>query len=620
MTRRLLAPLLTFLLAAVLIGCEERSSSFIGPTVDPGTASAWTRLYPEQPRLHPTALWALDADDLWVGSEGGWIAHHDGERFTYHRLPVAQRVEAIHGRAWNDVWLVTSGGGLYRWDGRNWTEGPAIDDQIAMDIVCLWVEPGGELVVGGRVGGTGVGAVAHWNGRDWKVRLIEGSTSPVFRLHRPHPESPLVAVASNPARGYWFDGARWRSLDWPDNLRGLAGTLLMTRTDGWPAIETLHRIGPDLTYEPMCEDVDLNGALVDSRWPLVLSDGRALAVIDCTRWPVGDIYEQTSHIEAIVPARPGASSSVIFASTSSGQLARFVWTDDAYLERQLLIGGEAIVVDGPLSGYGDRLHAVRRSDGRLLIGDGRTWQVDGGSPGGIREIVPCSDGSLLCRHGSRLYAVRSADGTWHEFPEMPDYPRNVWLDPTTGTLHAMTEDGALHATCTRGGEWQPTDNLGSFCWTYGAGDAGRHYAIVERPDNQRRIAMREDGVWRDITPDEDAYFNSGYVAPSSNRFVLTFLHGELGQVTAIHDGTSWEFRQEDLPGSRFFETPDQTLYLYDHDDAFLRLDGDQWQTICDLDTDPFDGHAIDSYWIAAGGDIYVLDGFHQIHRLPGAPD
>ncbi|MBD3222026.1 hypothetical protein GF314_12375 [bacterium] len=603
-------------------GCEEPRTTLTGPS-GPDATDPWITLYPEELRLPATELWALDADDLWIGSHGGWLAHHDGERFTHHRLATDHSVVAIHGRAWNDVWAVTDDARLWRWDGRTWREAAPLPPDHHHSLDCLLVEPGGDVLVGGVVSGASTGMVARWNGRLWKRLLLGDGTGRVEALLRPHAEGPLLVLARTADRGtvpYALRDGRFEPLDWPGSVRRCVGTLAITTTGGWPPRESLLRIQPDGSCAVMCDDVDLNGPLIDSRWPLVLSDGRALAVIDCVRQPIGDIYELTSHVRAVMPERPGRTGSVIYATTWAGDLARFRWTQGSYLQREVLNPADGVILDGPLVGDGERLFARDALTDRLVVGDGERWRYDETGDVPLRdELRIHPDGSLLTRRRDLgTWGHRRPDGSWQWYPEAPGYLEGIFLDTASGDLYALDQE-ALFMVC-RDGAWQPLDRLGTWSREFCAVAADQQYAIVMDRFDRTRILRYDGDRWHDITPGEiSTIVHRAFAAPRSRRFFVPYWEPERGDMLAIHDGTSWTFRERDFYVQDLVEAPDGTIHGIESDREIHRMHAEGWKTEWTLEERPFPGHGVRSIWIDPGRGLYVLDHFGQLHLLPGIP-
>jgi len=465
--------------------------------------------------------------------------------------------------------------------------------------------------------------IARWNGHVWKRTLVGDGTSRVEALLRPHAEGPLLALARTPDHRtvpYALRDGRWEPLDWPGSVHRSDGTLVIATTGGWPPRESLLRIQPDGSCVVMCDDVDLNGPLIDSRWPLVLSDGRALAVIDCVRQPIGDIYELTSHVHAVMPERPGRTGSVIYATTWAGDLARFRWTDGSYLQREVLDPTDDVILTGPLVGDSQRLFARDARTGRLVIGDGWQWRHDEGDDIPLRDVLRVyPDGSLLTRRQDLgTWGHRRPDGSWHWYPDAPGYLDGVFLDTDSGDLYALGNE-ALFLVC-RDGAWQPLDRLGTWSREFCAVAADQQYAIVMDRFDRTRILQYDGDRWHDITPGEiSTNLYRGFAAPHSRRFFVPYWEPGRGDMLAIHDGAGWTFRDLDFYLHDLVETPDGTIYAINHDREIHRLHAEGWKTEWNQEERPFPGHGVRSIWIDPERGLHVLDHFGQLHLLPGIP-
>ncbi|MFA4922585.1 MAG: hypothetical protein WC557_00135 [Ignavibacteriaceae bacterium] len=120
----------------------------------------------------PTDIWAVgsaDASDLSM-----W--HYDGVSWTRNITRLSSSLMSVHGFAKNDVWASSSPGGIYHFDGQQWSLSyannipgthPGLDN--------IWGDSQSNIYAVGSidtVGGGYSGEIVHFDGSAWDIVLI----------------------------------------------------------------------------------------------------------------------------------------------------------------------------------------------------------------------------------------------------------------------------------------------------------------------------------------------------------------------------------------------------------------------------------------------------------------
>lgn len=151
-------------------------------------------------------VWGAHADNLWVA--GVRVARFTGVNWTESVIPQPVVFLCVHGRAWNDVYMGSDQGDIYRFDGESWSPDNL---HVGGTITGIFVFADGQVMaLSPRAGGTDV--LVRTEGR-WSVDAVED-----------------VQL-----------GALWGTA--PDDVYavGFAGTkgVLYHREDNWTPVETV---------------------------------------------------------------------------------------------------------------------------------------------------------------------------------------------------------------------------------------------------------------------------------------------------------------------------------------------------------------------------------------------
>jgi hypothetical protein len=147
------------------------------------------------------ALWANNADDVWVGGTHGALMHWDGGQWIGTPSPATDVVHGLWGSSASDLWLVGNGAMLAHWDCNAWstvTGGPSSSTGNALRGV--WGTGPQDVWIVGDDG------AFHWDGGAWDTRpSLSGEA--LFSVWGDSPNNYWAAAGSGSA--YHFDGAVW---------------------------------------------------------------------------------------------------------------------------------------------------------------------------------------------------------------------------------------------------------------------------------------------------------------------------------------------------------------------------------------------------------------------------
>ncbi len=623
--RHVVASLLAVL--GLLVGCEEFGALPVGPAT-PEATTDWVTVFPEHPVIGIGDKFALDVDDVWLAGSRGIMVHFDGESVTRHRLSQGTNsADFVDGCRHDEVWALADRE-LYRWDGHDWThavdvtgEGPYWSQRF----YDLWNDEPGVVFLAGEDHGLHRGQVKRWDGHTWKRWFLGGLEAEVYKVWRPAPELPLMAMTNGPVDSlYVFDGSTWTPLDFAGNIRRSDGRLLVVTCPDNTFREEVHRIGRDGTLTPVCLDFELySDRIIDGREPIFLSEGNVVVLRTCTRVPVG-VYESQEYFwvfyDWFAPRRSGADAGSFFRC-EGGDLERFTWVSDDLIESVRFPFAPDLAVDGSLLRSGEDLVCISTQD-QLLLGSSSEWSEESFGDLRVFDLSPSPDGGVLVfLHDQAtdqwLMAHRSPAGavTWSP-PLSVNSSEDGWYDPATGEFSTMTRSGEFMVS--RHDAWQIRDTLGGRCLSYGAVAADQRYAELETEGNRRWLLEFDGEVWRDVTPAGYRYVSILMCGQASKQLVCRGSRSDESwqEDLLIHDGERWHIRPDSPVWLEYHEGSDGEIYCF-NSQVIYRLHPHGKKLVFDVEDPRYPGDRIADIMVDADHGLYIVDGLHQVHLLPG---
>ncbi len=137
-----------------------------------GTVAHWDGSKWSPPRTTDTtqilqSVWGSGREDVWAVGEGGAIVHWDGSRWLASTSNTSSRLESVWGTASNNVWAIGDNGTIVHWDGSEWS--PFRSGTTEFFIGNVWgAGPDDVWAVGGA------GVVDHWDGSEWSASKVGG--------------------------------------------------------------------------------------------------------------------------------------------------------------------------------------------------------------------------------------------------------------------------------------------------------------------------------------------------------------------------------------------------------------------------------------------------------------
>ena len=168
-----------------VVGNEGRALRYIAPTR--GGEGRWEVFEADTEQdlwgvfvVSPNEVWAVGGDPIGTGDVDPVLTRFDGEIWTRVELPVPDRsgVRALF-KIYQDpsslsLFAVGMRGVIYGDLGEGWTQMNVTSAQdgpvVTEDFVSLWGSGEGVVAVGGRSNG----ALARWNGREWRSAVLSG--------------------------------------------------------------------------------------------------------------------------------------------------------------------------------------------------------------------------------------------------------------------------------------------------------------------------------------------------------------------------------------------------------------------------------------------------------------
>ncbi len=197
----------------------------------------------QAPAIQATLV--LGRADVWAFGSGAvaYAAHFDGRRWRATPVPGGTGITDASAISPRNIWAV-QGQDVLRWDGHRWHVvigstrlAPGfvlLASVLARSARSVWVGGGAENSAGGETE-----AVAHWNGRSWRVaNLPAGPMAAPYELTSLVPDGSggLWGMGTSNNLGGWrlwhFTGTTWRAV--PRPVPGTADFSTLSSELAWP--------------------------------------------------------------------------------------------------------------------------------------------------------------------------------------------------------------------------------------------------------------------------------------------------------------------------------------------------------------------------------------------------
>ncbi len=503
------------LLLALASGCTERDAMPTLP-VETGDASPgiWTKVYPTLPTEGLSAIWGMDADDMWAVGGEGTIVHFDGERLHLVASPTTQTLYAIDGCSATDIYAAGSGV-VVHWNGHVWSD---ITPDVPVWVRSLVCRSSTEVFVASQVNPDSmtINQILRYDGARWRdtgFPIIHASAA--ARLWDPDPAGSLV-FSQVDGGSYAYDGQSWEPLDSSFYVVDSDGDLVMARR-GVGSDRVLFRVGGDGSLEELCDDFDpgFPSLIAASRTVVASNRNEIWTSTPCHRQPTSFTTESSVY-DLAVPERPGSSGPAVFAVGNEALFTRGAWqADGTLIWRDLWDGRNTDLDPYELAGDGATVYATTARDRLVTVVAGQV-SIDQAGPN-VRYIRTLPGGDIVALQGNRRLVRRRASGAWEMIGPEISVP-----------LHEFWTDGADRALLTHiracwtldAGAWAEADSLPAPCdWIDG-------YAIDDLYARGAGKLMHFDGqTWSTVLGDSTLYVGSAYCSRQGHRVYLGVSHG-----------------------------------------------------------------------------------------------
>jgi hypothetical protein len=126
------------------------------------------------------SLWGSSPTDIWAVGSGSTalvtLWHYDGAHWSRNTSSISSNLMCVYGFSQNDVWVTSSPGGIYHYNGQQWSLAyansipgtyPGFDN--------IWGDASNDVYAVGAIdtiSGGYKGEIAHYNGSSWNLVAI----------------------------------------------------------------------------------------------------------------------------------------------------------------------------------------------------------------------------------------------------------------------------------------------------------------------------------------------------------------------------------------------------------------------------------------------------------------
>uniref|UniRef100_A0A7V3E8H7 Uncharacterized protein n=1 Tax=Ignavibacterium album TaxID=591197 RepID=A0A7V3E8H7_9BACT len=158
-------------------------------------------------------LWASSPTDVWATSPGDLsksIAHFDGARWITYYVPGMNTLHSIYGFAYNNIYIAARGGGIWKFDGANWTKFAhlSVDGQTDIAFSNIWGESSNDFYAFGGYPDTNRyynnSFIAYYN-NNWMILDTKGSNGIVGKLFKNSWDDKIYILTLKAGNGLFPD-------------------------------------------------------------------------------------------------------------------------------------------------------------------------------------------------------------------------------------------------------------------------------------------------------------------------------------------------------------------------------------------------------------------------------
>jgi hypothetical protein len=147
-------------------------------------------------RVNVTHIWGIDDSFVVAGDFSGSVFHWNGKEWTLKETPVRREINDIHGLAANEVYAVTGGGELVRFDGRVWKQVPLGKEGFVYPVLTgVRATPDGRVFVAQNRGALFRGAADG----------LEVAATSTFGLYGVASSADMILMAGMPGGGLAYE-------------------------------------------------------------------------------------------------------------------------------------------------------------------------------------------------------------------------------------------------------------------------------------------------------------------------------------------------------------------------------------------------------------------------------
>lgn len=159
-------------------------------------------------------LWGSSPTDIWATSTGDWdksISHFGGNRWTSYGVSGMNSPHSIYGFSSNSIYIGTSGGGIWKFNGSSWNLIAQLSKDGHSDIVFdnIWGESATDFYAFGAYpdsnGSANNSVIAHYYNNNWKMLNTEGIIGIIERIFKNETEENIYLRNSRIGNGIYPD-------------------------------------------------------------------------------------------------------------------------------------------------------------------------------------------------------------------------------------------------------------------------------------------------------------------------------------------------------------------------------------------------------------------------------